>query len=110
MRFPFGVAAVLALAIPSAVVRAQVPLGPEFRVDGGVGGDGYPLSRTTGRGTALSSDGDFMVLWTVDPPGGPLFDYDVFARRFGGDSRPRGPAFRLNVFATGEQEKPSVAH
>ena len=117
-RFPFVVVGALlafANACPDAV--AQVPPGPEFRVDGGAGGQPVPIAGASGQpvppprvsrsSVAVTHDGEFVVVWTVFRSGGA--EYDLVARRFGGDGRPRGPEFPVNTSTAGTQLMPAVA-
>lgn len=55
---------------------------------------------------ALAGDGAFVVAWTAHVDTSML---DVFARRFGADGAPAGPAFRVNVTTALSQAAPDIA-
>ena len=84
----------------AAVASAQVPAGPEFRVNTYTTGDqGFPRP-------AMEPDGDFVVVWPSIHDGD---GYGVFGRRFAASGAPRGGEFGVNSYTTASQFQPAVA-
>ena len=94
----------LALSLPVAAA-AQVPAGPEFRVNTYTIGGQF-----TGSPGSVAADGagNFVVAWT-SIAGQDGSDYGVFARRYAPSGAPLGPEFPVNTFTTGRQTGPAVA-
>jgi hypothetical protein len=101
MRAPL-VAATIALSVLPASVLAQVPRGPQFRVNAyTTDGQGYPA-------VAADAAGNFVVTWSSYTQDGDV--YGIFARRHDPSGVPVGAAeFRVNAFTTGAQTRPAVA-
>ena len=102
-RRPLGI---LALAIlPCAAGWAQVPAGPEFRVNTYTTGSQEPL--WFGRATAATPNGDFVAVWMSATQDGS--SNGIFGQRYDAGGVPRGPEFRVNTYTTGGQLTPTVA-
>jgi hypothetical protein len=75
-------------------------LGPEFRVNTDTAGpQGIPSVVT-------DLSGNFVVTWTGLDDG---YSFGVFGQRYASSGTPLGPEFRVNTYATGDQEFSSVA-
>jgi len=77
------------------------PLGPEFRVNT------YTTSIQVSPAVASDSSGDFVVVWMSLTQDGS--NWGVFGQRYASTGAPRGPEFRVNSYATGDQRYPAVA-
>jgi hypothetical protein len=79
-------AALIALSVLVApgLALAQIPLGPEFRVDDTGETFTYQSDRNTSRTVTVAPDGRFVVAWFSDASGGP----DIAARRFSARGTP----------------------
>jgi hypothetical protein len=94
--------AAIALGASPATTWAQVPLGPEFRVNS------YTTSRQDGPSLASDANGNFVVVW--DDGGQDGSSYGVFARRFDSSGAAIDASdFQVNVHTTGTQALASVA-
>jgi len=80
--------------------RAQVPAGPEFRVN-----TYTTYSQEPGQ-VAMDGSGNFVVTWASRR--GPV-DIDVLAQRFGASGAPVGAEFRVNTVTSGFQYDPRLA-
>jgi hypothetical protein len=56
---------------------------------------------------ATDANGNFVIVWASDGQDGEL--RGVYARRFTGEGKPRGPEFRVNTWTTQSQQVPAVA-
>jgi hypothetical protein len=90
----------IALLLFPAVAAAQVPLGPEFRVNT------YTTDRQLYPSVARHPSGNFVVTWTSLQDGQ---SYGVFGQRYDDAGTPLGPEFRVNSYTTSRQDWPSVA-
>jgi hypothetical protein len=94
----------LALVSLTAIASAQVPAGPEFRVN----------ALTTGyqgiaRGAvAMAPGGEAFVVWSTSP-NPPVIKRDVLGQRFDASGSPRGASFSINTYTTGEQHSAIAA-
>lgn len=98
-------------------------IGRLFAADGTPAGEAFdvnddPETKDTSQlepAVARAADGRFLVAWTdygSDPNNHPPLFQDgtgIRARRFAADGTPAGAEFRVNVFATGVQQRPAVA-
>src|SRR4051812_12622813 len=82
----------------AGVSAAQVPAGPDFRVNSYTTGDQY-VQRV-----AVESDGDFLVTWTSAGMDGSLSA--AVGQRFDASGTRRGAEFLLNAYTTGYQGFP----
>ncbi len=73
----------------SAVVSAQVPAGPEFRVNS------YTVGRQTYARPTMEADGRFVVVWTSNGQDGS--GDGAFGQRFEASGTPRGAEFRIHT-------------
>jgi hypothetical protein len=89
------------LLLPRAAAAQGAPLGPEFRVNT------YTTSYQFGRSVAVSSLGDFVVVWNSYTQDGS--SWGVFGQRYATSGKPLGPEFRVNAYTTGTQHFPAVA-
>ena len=89
----------LAVAATAGAAAAQVPAGPQFRVNT------YTTSFQYAPRIGLERDGDFVVTWRSFLQDGSATG--VFSQRFALDASPRGIEFRVNVYTTGNQTTPS---
>jgi hypothetical protein len=98
-------AAVFVLCLTStASAFAQVPLGPEFRIDQGGAVSIHPIVNS--HSIAVAPDGRFVVSWGAPgADGGP----DVRARVFRAASGAAGPEFAVNAYTTRWQASDAVA-
>ena len=91
-----------ALQLLSTSASAQTRAGAEFQANTyTTGGAGWLAA-------AMLSGGGFVVVWQ-----NPLQDgsgYGVFGQRFAVDGSRAGTEFRVNVYTTGAQQMPQVAH
>ena len=87
--------------MPRAAAAQGDPLGPEFRVNT------YTTSYQFGRSVAISSLGDFVVVWSSYNQDGS--SWGVFGQRYASSGTPLGPEFRVNTFTTNSQDDASVA-
>ena len=55
---------------------------------------------------AMAADGRFVVVWQGAGVGD---SFGIFAQRFDANAAPTGPEFRVNVYTTNDQRRPSVA-
>jgi hypothetical protein len=85
----------LLLVTAASAARAQVPAGPEFRVNEGTVGPQHSPD------VAFQPDGGFVVVWS-DPSDGSLFA--VRARRYDAAGAPVGSPFQVNTYTTGSQQ------
>jgi hypothetical protein len=77
----------------------------QFQVNGLTSGfQNYP-------DVAVGPADDFVVAWQSDSPagGGDVSGYSIQARRYGADSLPIGPQFRVNTYTTSAQKFPAIA-
>jgi hypothetical protein len=97
MRFPHGVIALVALAaaVPAA---AQMPAGPQFRIDEATATHGFFPA-------VAAAPGGFVVTWR----GGDADAFGVMARRLDAAGAPLGPAFLVNTDTSGDLFAPRVA-
>ena len=101
-RMAFAI--VIALLDSALSASAQVPLGPEFRVDSG--GFPHPFAYVyTSRSAAMARDGRFVVVWTT---GASFLEFDVVARRFDAEGRAEGPDFLVHSATTGYQADQAI--
>lgn len=89
----------LALARPSA---AQVAPADAVAVSDE---NGYFLAPDV----AVDARGNAVVAWYGEAGGQPVPDVEVYARRYGPDGAPLGPALRVNAASAGSQRRPAVA-
>jgi hypothetical protein len=96
---PLAWALVAALAVPVAAV-AQVPAGPEFRVNA------YTTGMQASSSVAFGRDGRLVFGWETRPvfPG----PFDVRAQRFDALGQPLGAEFTVNTYTTYNQRDPEV--
>jgi hypothetical protein len=73
---------------------------PDFRVNT------YTPDRQIDQRVAMDTDGDFVVVWRSDQPGGS--DDEVIAQRYDGSGVAQGGEFRVNAYTTGSQGSPAV--
>ena len=99
MRIRVSPACSIVLAF-AASASAQVPAGPEFRVNTYTTGSQY-VARP-----AMEPDGDFVIVWASEQDGDSS---GVFGRRFAPSGAPRGGEFQINGYTTGAQSLPVVA-
>jgi len=90
----------LLLAVWTVPLAAQVPLGNEVRVNQSRAGS------QAGPDLGFAADGSFVVVWASTQD---LIHYDVWARRFGPNGRPRGGELRVSRLGKGNQGFPAVA-
>ncbi len=67
----------------------------------------FALSSRFQPDVAMNRDGEFVVAWQLDEPGGP--GSDIFARRYDSTGAPVGAEMPVNSWTTGFQESPTVA-
>jgi hypothetical protein len=77
------------------------PLGPQFRVNT-LAANGVSAS------VAAGGSGGFVVVWHRSYAF-PLFDSDIYGRRFDAAGSPVGPEFRVNSDTAGSHRSPRVA-
>jgi hypothetical protein len=94
------VQAALAVAASAAVAAAQVPAGPEFRVNT------YTTNGQSLPSGAMAADGRFILAW--GSAGQDDFYGGVFAQRFDTDGSFLGSEFRVNTYTTQGQGGPAV--
>jgi hypothetical protein len=81
-----------------------VPRGTEFRINT------YTTSFQFAPSMAMSSQGDFVVIWESYRDGGGILDeFGVFGQRYSRTGVPLGTEFRVNTHTTGNQEQASAA-
>jgi hypothetical protein len=86
----------------AASARAQLPLGPEFRVNA------YTTYDQIASSIAADGAGNFVVVWESDYQDGD--SGGIFARKHLASGAPLGSSeFRVNAYTTGWQGVPSVA-
>jgi hypothetical protein len=90
----------IALAVVPCAARAQVPAGPEFRVNT------FTTGFQGGPSAASDPNGNFVVTWAGDTDG---YGAGVFGQRFSASGAPLGIEFRVNTFTTNLQGSPTVA-
>jgi hypothetical protein len=95
-----SLAAVLLVTV-AAEALAQEPAGPEFRVNA------YTTARQAEPVVATDGAGNFVVAWETYGLDGT--DYGVSARRYTASGKPRGEAFPIESFLTGDKREPAVA-
>ena len=92
----------VSLALPPAVVSAQVPAGPVFQVNV------YTTADQSDPRIAADEPGNFVITWTSRDQDGD--SRGVFARRYDAAGNPVEPAdFQVNTFTTGSQARGVVA-
>ena len=90
--------AAVSLALLAPAASAQVPAGPEFRVNSWTTGvQALPL-------VAVEPDGDFVIAWLSAGQDGS--SYAAVARRYDVSGAPRGAEFLVNSYTTGGQGLP----
>src|SRR5262245_22683865 len=94
-----GVVCVLLAGAP-AWLFAQVPAGPEFRVNTYTTGDQREGS------VAVDAAGNFVVAWDSPQDGS---NFGVFAQRFAGSGARLGAEFRVNTYTTAGQYAAAAA-
>ena len=91
----------VALSALAVIVSAQVPAGPEFRVN----------TFTTGRQavprSAMAPNGDFVVVWESHGQDGDR--QGIFGQRFDASGATRGSGFQINTYTTGPQVQVDIA-
>jgi hypothetical protein len=97
MKIPPLAVAVLVLAHHAF---AQVPAGPEFRVNA------YTYSNQWAPRAAFEPDGDFVVVWESVQDGD---SWGIVGQRFDASGVRRGGEFIVNAYTTGPQTNPAVA-
>ncbi len=85
--------------------------GQRYDSNGATAGSEFQINQFTGGYTvqadvAVDSDGDFMVAWFSQYPGGG--NGEIFGRRFGSDGAPLGSQFQVNTYTTMFQFRPSL--
>jgi hypothetical protein len=95
-----GASVLILVAVP-AWSRAQVPAGPEFRVNT------YTTLGQTDIAQASAADGDFVVVWRTFAPGS--YVYPVSGQRFDAAGPPRGAEFRVDQGTITARAFPDVA-
>lgn len=58
---------------------------------------------------AVDRQGNAVLVWYGETAGQAVPDVEVYARRYGPDGAPLGPAFHVNATAAGNQRRPAVA-
>jgi hypothetical protein len=101
-RVTLAVFALFASALPAL---AQIPLGPEFRVDTLGADQGFIFDRP--RNVSMAPDGHFTVAWITREP--VPVGRDIAARRFDSAGMARGPDFLVNSYTPGQQQNESIA-
>ena len=94
-------AAAVVLMVGAYPAGAQVPAGPEFRVN--------TYTTSSQRRPAVTADGkgNFVVVWRSQAQDGS--GYGVIGRRFDASGTPLGDEFLVNTYTTGSQTEPAVA-
>ncbi len=91
---------VLALHGHRAVAQDLIPLGDELQVT--------PTTTTTWfsnyPGVAVTTGGDFLVVWQRVVPPGP--EVDIFGRLYFADGSPQGDELQINTYTTDTQFRP----
>ena len=101
-RALFALVALAAMGDECEATAQMTPVGAPFAVSS-------DLTSTPIPAVAMNANGDFVVVWSIDAPGGAA-DFDVFARRFDRTGTPFGTAeFTVNTITSGNQTDPSVA-
>jgi S-layer family protein len=99
-RAALGLSAAALISI-SDPLAAQVPAGPEFRVNERTDGDQlFPR-------VAMGDHGDFVVTWYSTAEG--LSRTDIAGQRFNAAGTPMGSEFLVNTYTTDYQQLPDVA-
>jgi hypothetical protein len=81
---------------------AQLPVGPEFRVNA------YTTGAQATAAVATDQAGNFVVVWASDGQDGA--GSGIFARRYLASGTPVGSSeFRVNAYTTSSQQDPAVA-
>jgi hypothetical protein len=98
------VLSLLLFGLSAGTAAAQVPAGPEFRVN-----TFTPGSQFTGSPGSVAADwaGNFVVTWASAVQDGS--DYGVFVRRYDPAGVPLGPELQVNTYTTGRQSGSVVA-
>lgn len=91
----------LLLVALSSSAAAQVPNGSEFRVNTYTTGDQENVR------AAVDAHGNMVVVWASDGQDGD--QKGVFGRLYDPSGTPRGAAFQVNTYTTGDQSYPSAA-
>ena len=86
------------LSTLAAAAAAQVPAGPEFRVNSSTTANQFMAE------AAMEPDGDFVVVWASQDGS----DSGIFGQRFGSAGARRGGEFLVNGSTFGEQSRPAV--
>ncbi len=81
-------------------VAQLVPAGSEFQVNT------YTTASQASSSVAMSSSGDFVVVWESQGDGQ---GYGVFGQRYSSDGTAQGGEFQVNTYTTSNQRIPSVA-
>ncbi len=99
-RLVAGLCAACSLG-PCVPLQAQVPGGPEFRVNT------YTTRSQYQPAVAMDGGGNFVVVWTSGRQDAGYAG--IFGQRYDAAGAPRGSEFQVNTYATGQQLVPSVA-
>jgi len=89
------------LALAAAAAWAQVPLGPEFRVNT------YTAAVQDDPAIASDASGNFVVVWVSSGQDGSLDG--VFGQRFDAAGAAQGAEFQVNSYTQDAQSSPAVA-
>ena len=89
-------------------------VGTRFQSDGSAIGEEFAISELTLKSQdetniAVSSNGDFVVVWRANGSIGADPDWSVQARRMASDGTPLGGHFQVNTLTSGVQTSPDVA-
>jgi hypothetical protein len=98
-----GSALALGLCL-AAQVRAQVPVGGQFQVNG------YTTGSQSRPSVAMAADGTFVVAWASEgSPGSDTSAQSIQAQRYAANGSPLGAQFQVNTYTTSFQRTPNVA-
>lgn len=88
------------------VIGGERELGAQLTGVGAPFAVSTPLTLTPSPVVAMSTSGDFVVVWSTDAGSG---NFDLFARRFDRTGTALGSEFAVNTITGGQQIDPSVA-